>query len=79
MFKLLEYQQEVNAMIDTVFALGMYLVLVVIVSLGALLVWVLVLISIMLEDLVRCQWFGGNGELGSDRKKAKKELNQLKK
>lgn len=79
MFKLLEYQQEVNAMIDTVFALGMYLVLVVIVSLGALLVWGLVLISIMLEDLVRCQWFGGNGELGSDRKKAKKELNQLKK
>lgn len=79
MFKLLEYQQEVNAMIDTVFALGMYLVLVVIVSLGALLVWVLVLLSIMLEDLVRCLWFGGNGELGSDRKKAKKELNQLKK
>lgn len=79
MFKLLEYQQEVNAMIDTVLVLGLYIALIVLVSLGALLVWGLVLISIMLEDLVRCQWFGGNGELGSDRKKAKKELNQLKK
>lgn len=64
-------------MIDTVVAIWLCIGFVVAVVAAMLLVWGLVLVSIILEDIVRCLWFGGNGEEGSDWRQRRRDYRRL--
>ncbi len=60
-------------MIDAMLALGLIAGILTAIGLVIMLVFGVVLLSIIIEDTIRCMFLGGNGEEGSDWRKNRRD------